>query len=192
MLRRRDFTIACALGLAARGVLAQGEKVMGKINYGAQLYTARDLMAEDAPGTLRAIAGLGYSEFEFAGYFGEKPEDLRRLLDNLGATAPSAHWGPDVFAGELTEALDQASVLGHRYLVLPWWDPPQRTQAGYQRLAELLNRSAEKAAPYGIRVAYHNHDLSSRRWTAWFPSICCSRRPSQIAWGSSWIVTGGH
>ena len=132
---------------------------MAGINYGAQLYTARALMELDVRGTLEAVAALGYREFEFAGYFGEEPDEIRRILDGLGVSAPSAHFGADMFAGDFSRALDAASTLGHRYLVLPWWAEAERTVEGYQRLAELLNRSAEVASTHGIKVAYHNHDF---------------------------------
>ena len=163
-MRRRDFTAACLMGLGmsslvSKSVFSARNDGMAGMNYGAQLYTARKLMAEDVPGTLKAIASLGYSEFEFAGYFGEKPGEIRKVLDDLGATAPSAHLGAEVFVGSFSKALDDASVLGHRYLVLPWWEETQRTEDGYRRLAELLNRSAEAAAEYDIKVAYHNHDF---------------------------------
>ena len=163
-MRRRQFLGACMAGLGATAlgsgrVLSAKGGVMGEIKYGAQLYTARSLMAQDLRGTLQAIAGLGYTEFEFAGYFGEKPETIRSLLDELGARAPSAHLGLETFTGDFSRALDEASVLGHRYLVLPWWAQAERTLSGYQRLAEILNRSAEAASAHGIRVAYHNHDF---------------------------------
>ena len=163
-MNRREFLGGCFAGLGAavlgsNSVFSAHGGAMNGINYGAQLYTARALMERDVRGTLEAIAALGYREFEFAGYFGEAPAEIRRILDGLGVSAPSAHFGADVFAGDFSRALDVASTLGHRYLVLPWWDQAERSKEGYQRLAELLNRSAEEASGHGIKVAYHNHDF---------------------------------
>lgn len=167
-MKRRSFLGACIAGLGAtaldsRDALSLKMGGVDGMNYGAQLYTARSLMAEDLPGTLAAIAALGYTEFEFAGYFGEKPAEIRKMLDALGASAPSAHLGADAFIRDFPRALDAASAIGHRYLVLPWWEEADRTLEGYQRLAELLNRSAEAAAGHGIKVAYHNHDFEFAR-----------------------------
>ena len=45
-----------------------------KLNkFGLQLYTVRDLMQADMPGTLAKVAAAGYKEVEFAGYFGRTP-----------------------------------------------------------------------------------------------------------------------
>lgn len=163
-MKRRDFLGACITGLGAafldsKSVPAARRGGMDRIKYGAQLYTARKLMAEDVPGTLAAIAALGYTEFEFAGYFGEKPVEIRKMLDGLGASAPSAHLSAEAFMRDFPRALDAASAIGHRYLVLPWWAEADRSLEGYKRLTELLNRSAEAASGHGIKVAYHNHDF---------------------------------
>ena len=54
---------------------------------GLQLYTVRDLMAENVAKTLQMVAKVGYQELEFAGYFEHKPKDLRSMLDGEGLTA---------------------------------------------------------------------------------------------------------
>ena len=41
---------------------------------GVQLYTVRTLMEKDFEGTLASIAGIGYKEVEFAGYFNRTPD----------------------------------------------------------------------------------------------------------------------
>ena len=40
---------------------------MANLPIAAQLYTLRDIMPQDVPGTLRAVAELGYEGVEFAG-----------------------------------------------------------------------------------------------------------------------------
>ena len=75
--------VAPTLALAATG---SNQRVPG-----VQLYTVRASMATDVPGTLRAIAGIGYKEVEFAGYFDHSPQQIRGLLDDLGLSSPSVH-----------------------------------------------------------------------------------------------------
>ena len=58
---------------------------------GIQLYTVRNQMAEDVPGTLQAIAEIGYDEVEFAGYFEHTPEAVKGFLDAAGLVSPSVH-----------------------------------------------------------------------------------------------------
>ena len=125
---------------------------------GLQLYTVRSLMAEDVAGTLGAVAAIGYSEVEFAGYFGHGAAQLREWLDAAGLSAPAAHVGMQDLAGAgLEAAVEAAHVIGHRWLVLPSMPNDMRTNDGYRELAEMLNTAGATAAEADLRVAYHNH-----------------------------------
>jgi sugar phosphate isomerase/epimerase len=126
---------------------------------GLQLYTVRHEMEKDVEGTIARVAGSGYKEVEFAGYFKKTPAEVRALLDRNGLTAPSAHIsaaGPDAWH----EALDAAHVIGHRYVVVPWIPVEQRTGIdGYKKIAAHFNQAAEQARAAGLQFAYHNHDF---------------------------------
>ena len=56
-----------------------------------QLYSVREDMEKDLPGTLRAVKAMGYEGVEFAGLYGYEPAALRALLEEIGLTAVSAH-----------------------------------------------------------------------------------------------------
>ena len=95
LMNRRTFlenSVATALltSLPARS-FASAPHEINKI--GVQLYTARDAMKSDVPGTLAKIAAIGYKEMEFAGYFGHSPKDISDLLKKNGLTSPSTHVG---------------------------------------------------------------------------------------------------
>jgi len=131
---------------------------------GLQLYTVRNQMQRDMPGTLAQVAAIGYREVEFAGYFGRTPAEVRALLDRDRLTAPSTHIPIDVLNSGTAgwqKALDDANVIGHQWVTIPWLAPEQRPRAadGWRRLAEQLNRGAEAAHTSGLRFAYHNHDF---------------------------------
>jgi sugar phosphate isomerase/epimerase len=116
-------------------------------------------MAESVPDTLRMLAELGYGEVEFAGYFDWAPRDLRRVLDDLGLDAPSAHVPLQQLVENRDAVFETAGEMGHRQLVVPWIGPEMRTEAGYASLAETLSTVGEAARPHGLAVAYHNHDF---------------------------------
>lgn len=125
---------------------------------GLQLYTIRSLMSEDVAGTLDAVAAIGYDEVEFAGYFGHTPAEVRGWLQAAGLSSPAAHVGMEDLAGAgLDAAIETASTLGQRWLVLPWMPEDMRTSDGYRALADMLNAAGEAAAAANLRVAYHNH-----------------------------------
>ena len=125
---------------------------------GLELYTVRDLMKTDVPGTLSKVAAIGYKEVEFAGYFDHSPKDLRAMLDKDGLTAPSCHVSYDVLQNHWQEAIDAGHVMGHKYIICPWIDDEQRKSSdGYKRAAELFNKAGEISRKQGIEFAYHNH-----------------------------------
>ncbi len=123
-----------------------------------ELYTVRDLMKTDVPGTLAKIAAIGYKEVEFAGYFEHSPKDLRAILDKDGLTAPACHVSYAVVQNKWPEAIEAGQILGHKYIVCPWIDDSQRQSLdGYKRAVELFNKAGEASRKAGIQFGYHNH-----------------------------------
>ena len=125
---------------------------------GVQLYTLRDLVKNDMAGTLRALAGIGYREVEFAGLHGNAPGDVRAMLEDAKLTAPSAHLPIEAMRTEPEEAIAAAKVLGHRYLILPWVQPPKSLDV-WRSLAGEMNTFGRTCQERGIQFAYHNHDF---------------------------------
>jgi sugar phosphate isomerase/epimerase len=161
VIDRREF-IGTMGALAASAVLpacrpASATNRISKI--GLQLYTVRDLMKKDVEGTLAAVAGAGYTEVEFAGYFDKTPAEIRAMLDRHGLTAPSVHTG-DIAPDAWAKALDAAHVVGHEYIVVPWIPEERRkTLDDWKAVAADFNRVAATAKAAGLQFAYHNHDF---------------------------------
>jgi sugar phosphate isomerase/epimerase len=127
---------------------------------GLQLYTVRTQMAADFRGTLEQVARLGFKEVEFAGYFNQTPMQVKETLAAVGLAAPAAHVPLNLIRNEWARVLDDASAIGHKYLVLAWLMPEERTALDqYRKLADLLNGAGEAARKRGIQLAYHNHDF---------------------------------
>lgn len=127
---------------------------------GLQLYTVRDLMAEDVAATLALVADIGYREVEFAGYFDRAPAQMRRMLAEAGLTAPSAHIGYEQWVADVNAVVEHAAAMGHEFVVVPAVPGDQRaTLQDYRRHAENFNRWAEACAAAGLQFAYHNHSF---------------------------------
>lgn len=130
----------------------------GTAPLGLQLYTVRELMAGDVAATLALVAGIGYREVEFAGYFDHPPETIRRMLADAGLTAPSAHVPYESFSASVNRVLEHAAAVGHRLVVVPAIPDDERSSLDdYRRHAENFNRWGEACAGAGLRFAYHNH-----------------------------------
>jgi sugar phosphate isomerase/epimerase len=128
---------------------------------GIQLYTVRDQMRADMPGTLGRIAGIGYKEVEFAGYFGRTPTQVKELLAQHGLTSPSTHVSIELARQDKT--LDDAASIGHRYVTVP--SLPRSALAtvdAVRRTADEFNAIATRAQSRGLRFAFHNHDAEFR------------------------------
>lgn len=165
-MNRRSFVKSLMLGTAGAACLSKSgfvdsafaKKKLSKI--GVQLYTVRRELEADFEGTLAKVAGLGYREVEFAGYYGRTPAQVKAILTRYGLAAPSAHFQSVVASGGVREAIEAAQVIGHKYLVYAWLPPEERKSLDdYKRLVERLNRAGEECKRAGIQFGYHNHDF---------------------------------
>ena len=161
-MNRRNFIFAAA-ALAAgcsRDSDVTGSGTPASARLGLQLYTVRDLMAEDMVATLELVAGVGYREVEFAGYFDNQPADVRRHLESFGLHAPSAHIGYGDFAADVNRVIGHAASVGHRFVIVPAIPDDERaTLDDYQRHAENFNRWSEACNSAGLQFGYHNHEF---------------------------------
>lgn len=138
--------------------LKSSGKTLSKI--GLQLYTVRNDLEKDFEETLGKIAAIGIKEIEFAGYFGRKPKDVKKILKELNLAAPSAHFSSVVGRDELSTAIEAAKIIGHKYLVFAYLkEEERRSLDDYKSLVEKLNKAGEECRKAGLQFAYHNHDF---------------------------------
>jgi len=130
---------------------------------GLQLYTVRDVLAEDLDAGLAQVASIGYRYVELAGLHGQAPGHFRELLDKHGLTAIASHDPLDDLLNDLPAVIERAKTLGNRYIVCPYLDDTQR-DAGYRKLSRQLGEVAGKLSSAGLTLCYHNHDFE------WLPA----------------------
>jgi len=119
MRTRREFITASASFGAAIGVgaLCSGAAwadPMGLL-IGIQLYTVRDVMRADTPGTLKQLHDIGYREVETTGFGKYSAKEFGQLIRSAGLSCPSAHL--QMNALDLVPIFDNAHALGVRYAV---------------------------------------------------------------------------
>ncbi|HEY3289689.1 MAG TPA: sugar phosphate isomerase/epimerase [Anaerolineae bacterium] len=132
---------------------------MSKIPMGLQLYSVREDCARYLPGTLKAIAAMGYDGVEFAGYYGFTAKNLRLLLDGYGLKCCGTHTSLASLQGDqLAQTIEFNAVLGNKYLIVPSLPEPNRSSnAAWIETAALFNTIAGQLKPHGMVVGYHNH-----------------------------------
>ncbi|MGA2068929.1 MAG: sugar phosphate isomerase/epimerase [Thermoguttaceae bacterium] len=152
----------CAAGLNPLAALAAAGK---KIPIALQLYSLRDTIGKDVPGTLAAVAKMGYQGVEFAGYCGKKAEDLRKILDQTGLKCCGTHTGIDTLLGDnLKRTVEFNRTLGNAFLIVPWLGEKYMASiAAIQDTAKLLTELAAKVKPEGMHVGYHSHGGDFRK-----------------------------
>ena len=145
----------------------KGSRKIEKI--GLQLYTVRSEMKKDFAGTLAKVASIGYQEVEFAGYFNQSPQDIRKILDRNNLTAPSAHVDYEVLVEKLPATLDTAKAIGHTYMVCPSIPDNLHRPNGWKKAAETFNHVAEASHKAGIQFAFHNHEVEFKKFDGKVP-----------------------
>lgn len=166
-------------------------------NFGLQLYTLRDVIADDPEATLRQVADFGYNQIEsYEGPMGMwwnmGNTGFKNLLDDLGMTAISSH--ANVFE-DFERKANEAAEIGLKYIVSPWIGP-QETLDDYREIADQFNEMGEIANDIGIRFAYHNHAYTFEEQEGQLPQdvLMESTDPDLVEYQMDiyWVVVAGH
>lgn len=135
---------------------------------GLQLYTIRDAMAADVPGSLKKVSDMGYKHIELAGYanskfYGYEPTEFKKLVNDLGMEIYSSHTQVEAEGITLENATIMAedhAKVGVKYCIQPWIVEEARTTiASYQKMAADWNKVGEIMKNYNIQFGYHNHNF---------------------------------
>jgi len=134
-----------------------------KDTMGLQLYTLRNQLKEDLPGTLQAVADAGYYQVELMRTLGGEA-DLKTARDvGLKVTSAMIDWrsliAPDAKGAPSFDAILEVATKSHlSYLVIPYIAKGHRETADHFKAnAERANRAGEKCKAAGIQLCYHHH-----------------------------------
>ncbi len=172
---RRTFIKSGAALLAAAAVMP-GELLAAKKRkkgiVAIQLYSIRADMSKDPLGSLKKVAQMGYEYVEHANYvdrkfYGYSPREFRKVLDDLGLNMISGHtvMGPqhwdeskNDFSDSWKYTVDDAAVLGQKYVVSPSMDNSMRNKYDdFMRYMEIFNKCGDLCKQQGMKFGYHNH-----------------------------------
>src|SRR5438034_10602105 len=136
---------------------------------GVALYTVRDQMKADTPGTLKAIADLGYRYVESGLLPSLGPALKAAGLKQASAYAPTylVTGNRKAWAGSgdmlpegyrWSQAIDEAKSQGLQYLVIVYLMRAERGGLDvYRDLAARLAKAGEACKKAGLGLAYHAH-----------------------------------
>ena len=162
-LSRRAFLAAAgAAPFAASVAFAQTKK----IPVGIELYSVRDELKKDMPGTVRAVAKMGYQVVEFySPYFDwttEQAKEVRKLLDDLGIKCLSTHNGAQAISADgINKAVELNQIIGSKYIVVASAGKTSGAD-GWKGFADRLAGAAEKLRAHQMATGFHNHQVEFR------------------------------
>ncbi len=137
-----------------------GGNKMSSLPIAVQMYSVRDDANADFYGTLKRIKEMGYDGVEFAGLYGNTPEQIKKWCAELGLEPISAHVPfVDMLKDPMT-VLRQYSEIGCKYVVVPYLIPEHRPgHENFPYVVEFISILCKAAKSLGMTMLYHNHDF---------------------------------
>lgn len=125
-----------------------------------QLYSVRDDLAKDLPGTLQKVKEMGYVGVELAGMYHYTAEQIKAELDKVGLTAVSAHVPLQSMRNDMDKVISDYKIIGCKYMVVPYLPAEDReTDEAFVKAVADIRVACQKATEAGFIMLYHNHDF---------------------------------
>ncbi len=159
MTTRRSFLSSLAAGAAAATAFARRARAAGKPPLGLQLYSLRQQLDKDVPGTLKQVKAWGIDEVESFGPYGAP---IAAQLKDAGLRCPVIHVGYEDLTADVSKVLKDADTVGVRTIVNPYL-PFDRKKGPMATREEILKAASDFAKwskacrAAGKRFAYHIH-----------------------------------
>lgn len=140
-------------------------------SFGFQVWTIREKLVNDFPGTLKMMANLGYKEVEMCsplGYSnaGFEPlnnmsgKEMKKIVEDAGLKCTSSHFNMGELRDHLENRIEWANQLGMKQMMAAsFWLPKDASVDDYRRAADELNGIGEKTKKAGIQMGFHNHHM---------------------------------
>ena len=157
MTTRRSFLSTLAAGSAV-AAFASRAHASSKPPLGIQLYSLREQLKKDVPGTLKMVRDWGLSEVETAGYYGRTAAAFAEELKRANLTAKSMHAGYELLRDNLKQAVSDAKALGATYVTTAWI--PHKApfkQDDIERAAAHFTEWGRALKNDGLGFMYHLH-----------------------------------
>ena len=135
------------------------------IPIGTQLWCVREQLAQDIPGTLKALGAMGYEGVELENAFGRSGAEWKGHLDAARLKACGFHHTLAELSGDkLAASVEFNQAIGNRNLIIRSLAPAAYTSADLlKKTADEVNAVAERLKPHRMRVGYHNHTTDFNR-----------------------------
>jgi sugar phosphate isomerase/epimerase len=182
-LSRRQFFGISALGMGAfmlpgnagSGIIPIPPPSPAGIPVGFQVWTVKDMLIKDFPGTLKSIASMGYQAVEMCsppGYessgFGPlmkiSAKEMKKIIKGAGLKFLSSHYGMDELRKDLDKRIEFALDSGQKQMILSSFGlPADASLSDWLKAADELNTMGVKVKKSGLQLGYHNHHMEFQK-----------------------------
>jgi sugar phosphate isomerase/epimerase len=155
---RTRFLLLAVLTMMQTALLAQSPEI------GVELYSFRNQLPKDVPGTLQKIAAMGIKELEGGGTYGMPAEEYKKLLQQNGLKMIAVAADFNQLATNPQAAVEQAKLFGAKYVVC-FWIPhtgDDFTIDDTKKAVEVFNSAGKVLKENGISLCYHPHGYEFR------------------------------
>jgi sugar phosphate isomerase/epimerase len=162
-ISRRQF-VAAAGFMAAMGIEMRANPLGMPI--GCQTYPVRMNLQAGFPATIKMLTDAGFTTIElcspagykeFSGLAQYSGKDLKKILNDMGVTCVSCHFGLRELRTNQAERIQWASDMGMTQMAVASLSGPRNpTMDDVKKAAEEYNKMGEQAAKAGIQQTLHN------------------------------------
>lgn len=151
---------------------------------GVQLYSFRNQIPKDIPGTLQKIRMMGISELEGGGTYGLPQAEFKSMIDKMGFKMISIGADFDKLQKDLPAVIAEAKAFGAEYVVC-FWIPHNGNDFTLEdaRIAvEVFNAAGKILKENGLSLCYHPHGYEFRPYEqeTLFDYIATSVNPNWV------------
>lgn len=144
-------------------------------SFGIQLYSVRNELEQDTPGTLTVLREAGYDYVEL---YGVDPDDAvhwRDMLQKSNLSVIAAHVDYELVVDKTQAVVAMARTLNYEDIIVPWLQLD--TLAEWEAAAQKMDEVGAAVAGEDLRLGYHNHDHEFAR--------VGDKRPFDIIFGTA-------
>lgn len=120
-----------------------------------QLYSAYKACEKNLEQTLRSVCEMGYEGVEFAGFYGNSPNEVAKWLKKYHLQTASMHYSADDLCDHAEEFIELGELFECNQMIICWHEMENRQDV--KKLAERIATVADRYEAHGIKIGYHNH-----------------------------------
>jgi len=131
---------------------------------GVQLYSFRNEIPKDIPGTLKKIREMGIKELEGGGTYGLPLADYKKIIDDNGFKMVCVGASFDKLQKDLPAVIQEAKAFGATYVMCAWVPHKEDgfTVEEANTAIEVFNTAGKTLKENGISFCYHAHGYEFR------------------------------